>query len=219
MLAIGIFMNNEVGLDGHWFTRNIATALGYYAFQSGAYTHEVLGDLITKALLRGALIVLTTIHAQDFQDVPGDRIQGRKTLPIVAPVGSRISMILFLLTWSMWLGALSTALSHIFLLSAAVIVGSRFLLFRSVPSDRLSYILYNHKFNYSIVLDSETEFINWGRFAVWMTCSVKFHQGPDAMAFDGGMVSSVSAADSLLTNRHTLNIIANLLGFRFDPKN
>ncbi|KAG7439183.1 uncharacterized protein BT62DRAFT_1081756 [Guyanagaster necrorhizus] len=206
MLAIGIFMNNEVGLDGHWFTRNIATALGYYAFQSGAYTHEVLGDLITKALLRGALIVLTTIHAQDFQDVPGDRIQGRKTLPIVAPVGSRISMILFLLTWSMWLGALSTALSHIFLLSAAVIVGSRFLLFRSVPSDRLSYILYNHKFNYSIVLDSETEFINWGR-------------GPDAMAFDGGMVSSVSAADSLLTNRHTLNIIANLLGFRFDPKN
>ncbi len=106
-------------------------------------THGVLGDSITEAILRGALIVLTTIHAQDFQDVPGDRIQGRKTLPIVAPTASRISMIL-LLMWSMWLGVISqTVLAQIFLISAAVVVGGRFMLFRTVPADRLSYILYN----------------------------------------------------------------------------
>ncbi|KAK0445795.1 hypothetical protein EV421DRAFT_293005 [Armillaria borealis] len=148
MLTIGIWMNNELGFDAHWLTRNIATALGYYSFESGACTiisdtHEVLGDLITEALLRGALIVLTTIHAQDFQDVPGDRIQGRKTLPIVAPAASRISMILLLLMWSMWLGAISTALSRVFLVSAAIVVGGRFMLFRTVSADRLSYILYN----------------------------------------------------------------------------
>lgn len=148
MLAFGIWINNELGFDAHWLTRSIATALGYYSFESGACTiisdtHEVLGDLLTEALLWGALIVLTTIHAQDFQDVPGDRIQGRKTLPIVAPAGSRISMILLLLMWSMWLGPISTALCRGFLLSAAIVVGGRFMLFRTVSADRLSYILYN----------------------------------------------------------------------------
>ncbi len=96
-------------------------------------THGVLGDSITEAILRGALIVLTTIHAQDFQDVPG----------IVAPTASRISMIL-LLMWSMWLGVISqTAIAQIFLISAAIVVGGRFMLFRTVPADRISYILYN----------------------------------------------------------------------------
>ena len=104
----------------------------------------MLGDSITEAIFRGALIVLTTIHAQDFQDVPGDHIQGRKTLPIVAPTASRISMI-FLLMWSMWLGA-QTALSQIFLISVAAVVGGRFMLFHTVPADRLSYILYNVRY-------------------------------------------------------------------------
>ncbi len=103
----------------------------------------MLGDSTSEAILRGALIVLTTIHAQDFQDVPGDRIQGRKTLPIVAPTASRISMI-FLLMWSMWLGVISqTIVAQIFLISGAIVVGGRFMLFRTVPADRISYVLYN----------------------------------------------------------------------------
>ncbi|PBK87813.1 hypothetical protein ARMGADRAFT_1085142 [Armillaria gallica] len=143
LLTIGILMSNELGFDAHWFTKNVTNALGYYSFQAGACTHGVLDYSITEAILRGALIVLTTIHAQDFQDVPGDRMQGRKTLPIVAPTASRISMIL-LLMWSMWLGAISqTIVARIFLISAAIVVGGRFMLFRTVPADRLSYILYN----------------------------------------------------------------------------
>ncbi|KAK0191968.1 hypothetical protein F5146DRAFT_485710 [Armillaria mellea] len=138
-------MSNELGFDAHWFGKNVTNALGYYSFQAGACTiisgtHGVLGDSITEAIFRGALIVLTTVHTQDFQDVPGDRIQGRKTLLIVAPTASRISMI-FLLMWSIWLGA-QTGLSQIFLISVAA-VGGRFMLFRTVPADRLSYILYN----------------------------------------------------------------------------
>ncbi|KAK0229465.1 hypothetical protein EDD85DRAFT_973084 [Armillaria nabsnona] len=147
LLTIGILMSNELGFDAHWFTKNVTNALGYYSFQAGACTivgtHGVLGNSITEAILRGALIVLTTIHAQDFQDVPGDRIQGRKTLPIVAPTASRISMIL-LLMWSVWLGAISqTVIAQFFLISAAIVVGGRFILFRTVPADRISYILYN----------------------------------------------------------------------------
>ncbi|KAK0215513.1 UbiA prenyltransferase family [Armillaria fumosa] len=148
LLTIGILMSSELGFDAHWFGKNATNALGYYSFQAGACTivsgkHGVLGDPISEAIFRGALIVLTTIHAQDFQDVPGDRIQGRKTLPIVAPTASRISMIL-LLMWSMWLGAISqTAVAQGFLILAAIVVGGRFMLFRTVHADHISYILYN----------------------------------------------------------------------------
>ncbi|KAK0477956.1 hypothetical protein IW261DRAFT_1338127 [Armillaria novae-zelandiae] len=144
MLTIGILISNELGFDAHWFGKNLTNALGYYSFQAGACTIvSMLGDSIAGAILRGALIVLTTIHAQDFQDVPGDRIQGRKALPIVAPTTSRISMIL-LLVWSMWLGAISQAVvAQIFLVLVAIVVGGRFMLFRTVPADRISYILYN----------------------------------------------------------------------------
>ncbi|PBK68618.1 hypothetical protein ARMSODRAFT_988745 [Armillaria solidipes] len=140
LLTIGILMSNELGYDAHWFTKNITNALGYYSFQAGACT------IVSGKYTRSALIVLTTIHAQDFQDVPGDRIQGRKTLPIVAPTASRICMIL-LLMWSMWLGAISqTAVAQVFLISAAIVVGGRFMLFRTVPADRISYILYNVRY-------------------------------------------------------------------------
>ncbi|KAK0187622.1 hypothetical protein F5146DRAFT_1104605 [Armillaria mellea] len=146
MLAFGIRINNKLG--------SMATTLRYYSFESGACTiisgmylwldtHEVLGDFITEALLWVTLIVLTTIYAQDFQDVLGYCIQGCKMLPIIAPVGSRISMILLLLMWSMWLGPISTALSQGFLLSTAIVVGGHFMLFCTVSADCLSYILYN----------------------------------------------------------------------------
>ncbi|KAK0496615.1 hypothetical protein EDD18DRAFT_1074126 [Armillaria luteobubalina] len=143
LLTIGILMSNELRFDAHWFGKNVTNALGYYSFQAGACNHGMLGDSISEAIFRGALIVLTTIHAQDFQDVPGDRIQGRKTLPIVAPTASRISMIL-LLMWSMWLGAISqTAVAQSYLILAAIVVGGRFMLFRTVTADHISYILYN----------------------------------------------------------------------------
>ncbi len=51
---------------------------------------------------------------------------------------------IFLLMWSMWLGVISqTIVAQIFLISGAIVVGGRFMLFRTVPADRISYVLYN----------------------------------------------------------------------------
>ena len=45
-LSLGIWLNNELGLDCHWITRNICNALGYAAFSAGA-THVACGKLST----------------------------------------------------------------------------------------------------------------------------------------------------------------------------
>lgn len=97
------------------------------------------------ALVGNFLIIFTTIHAQDFKDIVGDKIQGRKTLPILVPTLSRLSMPCLLLSWS-WavhnMCALS-GISSVVLFVTSTIVGGRFLFLRSVYDDQMSYLLYN----------------------------------------------------------------------------
>ncbi|KAJ7667539.1 UbiA prenyltransferase family [Mycena polygramma] len=147
MLALGIFLNNEMGFDRHWFTRNIANSLGYFAFESGASIIMLghLNDSIWAALIGSTFIILTTIHAQDFRDESGDRVQGRQTLPIVAPEYSRLSMILLLVGWPLVLWRLynfstTAALGHTIL---GCIVGGRFMRLRGSQHDEFSYLMYN----------------------------------------------------------------------------
>jgi 4-hydroxybenzoate polyprenyltransferase len=97
------------------------------------------------ALIGSALIVLTTIHAQDFQDIPGDLLQNRRTLPIVAPYISRLSLLCFLLLWSFIISAISAKElgEAVFLIGSGIAVGARFLFLKDVQEDRVSYFLYN----------------------------------------------------------------------------
>ncbi len=90
-------------------------------------------------------IVLTTIHAQDFQDEAGDRVERRHTIPIIMPHLSRISMPVGLMLWSLGLAykwSCSLALSSAVLFLGAV-VGGRFYFLRTPDSDKASYVLYN----------------------------------------------------------------------------
>jgi len=50
-----------------------------------------------------ALIILSTIHAQDFRDEVGDKLMGRQTIPIVWPEGSRVWILVMLTAWSVGL--------------------------------------------------------------------------------------------------------------------
>lgn len=91
------------------------------------------------------MIILTTIHAQDFRDEVGDRTEGRETIPIIMPRAGRLSMPVGLMFWSLVLiigwcrsVALGTAL-----VGMAVWVGSRFYFARDADSDKTSYLLYN----------------------------------------------------------------------------
>ena len=92
-----------------------------------------------------ALIILTTIHAQDFYDEMGDRLQGRQTLPIIWPEESRTLILIMTVTWSFGLLSTSTV-NHVYatpFFGLGALIGMRFYFQRDVDSDRVSYAYYN----------------------------------------------------------------------------
>ena len=92
-----------------------------------------------------ALIILTTIHAQDFCDEIGDRLEKRQTIPIVWPEASRTIILLGTVAWSFGLLRI-TAINSLYataFFGFGVLVGMRFYFQRDADSDRLSYDYYN----------------------------------------------------------------------------
>lgn len=91
-----------------------------------------------------ALIIITTIHAQDFTDVDGDAASGRITFPIAYPVLSRVLLSIFMFTWTLGLVFFSQSsyLGLFALVAVAVVTGTRYILLRTVKDDTKSYRLY-----------------------------------------------------------------------------
>lgn len=99
---------------------------------------------ISTAQIINALVVLTTIHAPDFEDAAGDRLDGRLTLPVVYPRGSRIAITAVLLGWSAFLVRYWAAGSvcAMALLGLGTAAGVRFLMCDSARADHTSFRLY-----------------------------------------------------------------------------
>ena len=99
---------------------------------------------VTAVIISGMLI-FTTIQAQDFPDVEGDKALGRMTFPIYAPEFSRLFTLLATIVWSMFLswfwevGPISTA----FLVCFGAYIGMRYYLWRSLEADKKSYLIFN----------------------------------------------------------------------------
>ncbi|KAF8959405.1 UbiA prenyltransferase family-domain-containing protein [Flammula alnicola] len=79
-------MYHELHGDQHWLTKNLMNAVGYSCFATGSTL--IAGSNQSKLDFAGsfsifiiASILATTIQAQDFQDVDGDKLVGRRTLP------------------------------------------------------------------------------------------------------------------------------------------
>ena len=101
-----------------------------------------------------ALIIFSTIHAQDFRDEVGDKLMGRRTIPIVWPEGSRIWILAILTAWSV---GLSWACNMAILFSApfcflSLFVGLRFFQKRTADADRQSYLYYNVRWSFGCKL-------------------------------------------------------------------
>lgn len=97
------------------------------------------------SVLASAGIFATTIQAQDFKDTEGDRLVGRKTLPIVAPTIARPTLMLALMLWSVGLSALwgLSTWSALAFNVLAFTVGMRFVSLDSIKADQRSFYLYN----------------------------------------------------------------------------
>ena len=90
-------------------------------------------------------VVTTTIHAEDFKDVVGDALVGRRTLPIVAPAFARYSFPFLMIGWSIFLSmiwklSLTITVAYIAL---GTLVGWRFAAYDSVKADQRSFYLYS----------------------------------------------------------------------------
>ncbi|KAJ4478449.1 UbiA prenyltransferase family [Lentinula aciculospora] len=153
LLSLAFMAHNELGLGSHWLLRNACNAWGYAMFNAGAASIANSGEFkamkdgrLLYSFVYNGLIIFTTIYAQDFRDLEGDKLVGRCTLPIAVPEASRWAIMLSIWGWT--LGLITTChvtRSWMSLIFGAVgfAVGLRFYCFRTAIDDSRSYSLYN----------------------------------------------------------------------------
>ncbi|KZO90321.1 hypothetical protein CALVIDRAFT_547615 [Calocera viscosa TUFC12733] len=149
VLTLTMIVYDEVGLAGHWAGKNICAVYGYGTFEIGAtkimgYTSD-LDKTAQMSVVLSAMIVLTTIHVQDFPDVDGDLALGRRTIPITFPQASRILTPLIMIGWTAILNnawMLGPTISTLMYVLGGV-VAARIWGNRTTSGDRRTYLYYN----------------------------------------------------------------------------
>ncbi|KAL1751273.1 UbiA prenyltransferase family-domain-containing protein [Schizophyllum commune] len=100
-----ITMYNDGNLSSSWIMKSgiIAVCIGILCSGVVAcFDHDRPLSLTSMhAVILTVLIQATTLHAQDFRDMAGDAVIGRKTLPMILPRAlARWGIGILLLTWS-----------------------------------------------------------------------------------------------------------------------
>ncbi|KAF8178134.1 UbiA prenyltransferase family [Mycena galopus ATCC 62051] len=148
-LALVEFVHDDLGLSYHPVLKNICNIGGYGTFEMGATLilskNHTLDYVAMKAITLTALLIFTTIHAQDFADCEGDMQSGRRTLPIVFPVGSRVYLMFMVIAWSVVLCAIWDVgtVAAAAITAAGTFIGWRYFDKRAIFEDEQSYLFYN----------------------------------------------------------------------------
>ena len=151
LVFLGVWYNNLAGGDSSCLLRNTINACGYLCFTSGAMevaagVHLPPGARLVQWLGIIAAVILSTVHLQDMHDQTGDRVKGRKTVPLVVGDGrTRWSTAFAMIFWGFicpyyWQGRLGVLILSSIL---AVYIAARGLLLRTVSDDRLTFKLWN----------------------------------------------------------------------------
>lgn len=108
LILLGLWYNDLSGADKNPMIRNFINACGFLCYTSGAMEvaygdvlHLTWDSLLLRWLGFIGAVVASSVHIQDMYDQAGDRIRGRKTLPLV--IGhwpSRLSIAAAVLFWS-----------------------------------------------------------------------------------------------------------------------
>ncbi|KAJ6544432.1 hypothetical protein B0H19DRAFT_1212571 [Mycena capillaripes] len=164
-LTVLLIAHDEIGFAGHWSSKNLINAIGYLSFEFGATNimniNPQLDHIAQKSLICSGLLILTTIHAQDFSDIHGDEALDRVTLPIYAPSTSRVFTLIALGLWSVGLGWLWNIgpCSQVLLCGLGGVVGWRFFRLRTPNDDGNTFIVYNFWLLFAHVLPIQAR---WG---------------------------------------------------------
>ena len=126
----------------------------FILYQGEGYGHT-LNDMVIWGIVSSAGLFTSTIHAQDFRDIVGDRAIGRTTLPIAFPLFSRVSMLILvpmgtIFFCCLWAPPISIS---IILIVLSTFVGVRYVIFADARSDKVSYSWYNVSNLFVIVSD------------------------------------------------------------------
>lgn len=164
LIALGFWYNDAAGGDISCITRNLINGWGFMCYTSGAlhvaltpYQWQQFIDTNGVGLPWLAIIglmVFTTVQTQDMYDQAGDSARDRKTLPLVIGdanarwVTSALMLFWGFLTPSYW-GWMQLGQSGVLFWSGsymavlACIIAVRTLIFRSVPADKKTFLLWN----------------------------------------------------------------------------
>ncbi|KAJ7057800.1 hypothetical protein C8F01DRAFT_1220619 [Mycena amicta] len=149
-LSMFTWMYNELHGNARSVSRYALNGLGFAAFEAG--TTFVARDDKTRldstgwlAIFLSGCIFATTIYAQDFRDVVGDKLIDRDTIPIRFGFPSRPALLAGVLIWSIALSLIWDIDSYTSLLFTAlgIFAGCRFVCLTTVEEDRKSYFWYN----------------------------------------------------------------------------
>ncbi|KAJ6554996.1 UbiA prenyltransferase family-domain-containing protein [Mycena vulgaris] len=149
MSALFAFFYNETPLHKHWIFRATFNSLGYGAFKLGTMLvsncdRSSLDTIAFNALLISMGIIWTTVYVQDFQDVEGDYLMSRGTLPLLYPRLSRLALLPNLLGWSIFLCYFWSLppLSSVTLILFTMWIARRFITSSGISVDKVSYAWY-----------------------------------------------------------------------------
>ncbi|KAF9223095.1 hypothetical protein BS17DRAFT_782373 [Gyrodon lividus] len=159
VIASLVIWYNELQGHEHWFSKNVMTAVGYSSFELGGTlvagcNRSYLEPVALIAVALSIAIFATTLHCQDFKDEEGDRLIGRKTLPIVFPALARTSVMVGLPLWSICLTCLwkIDVICSAAFIAYAGLVGMRFMMLQGAQPDRMSCKLYSLWFSLAHLL-------------------------------------------------------------------
>jgi len=107
-LTIITILHNELHAHRYLVGKNVVTALGITSFEVGAIlltgdTRHSLGHVARLSLICSIMLFATTIYSQDFKDVEGDELVGRKTVPIRYPTLAAPVLAATIQAWSIFL--------------------------------------------------------------------------------------------------------------------
>ncbi|EED22384.1 conserved hypothetical protein [Talaromyces stipitatus ATCC 10500] len=147
-LFVLYWLYDNQGGNEDWFMRNLLAAGGYIFYALGSLA-IISNHSETKAaklwMIIFGLVILTTIHAQDFRDMEGDQLKGRTTLPLI--MGSktgRMTLAASLMFWSIFCPYYLGLPLYAYGLTAgfAGTTGLRFISKTDNTSDKKSFHLY-----------------------------------------------------------------------------
>ena len=152
LILLGYWYNDCGGADISYITRNFINACGFICYSSGAM-EVALGSplpLVKPRLTQWFLIIggviFSTVQTQDMYDQAGDRLRGRKTMPLVlGDERCRWITSLLIAFWCLvcpWYWALHLGVHAAFMALGANIV-SRILRKRSVGEDKQTFRVWN----------------------------------------------------------------------------